>query len=118
MSGQARKCKLYKLMGIPAIVGCQIILQDSEVFEMLNLAQELGVEELRAACEDHVTSTLSVLNACTFLAAAMDIQDRAVGKYHICKCFYLRVGVYAQFIKYFVPMYPVLTNQQTNYVAN
>ena len=50
---------------------------------MLNLAQELGVEELRAACEDHVTSTLSVLNACTFLAAAMDIQDRAVGKLKI-----------------------------------
>jgi hypothetical protein len=58
------------------------MLQDSGVFEMLNLAQELGVEELRAACEDHVTTTLSVLNACTFLAAAMDIQDRAVGKYY------------------------------------
>lgn len=57
----------------------KIMLQDSGVFEMLNLAQELGVEELRAACEDHVTSTLSALNACTFLAAAMDIQDRAVG---------------------------------------
>ena len=61
---------------------CQIMLQDSGVFEMLNLTQELGVEELRAACEDHVTTTLSVLNACTFLAAAMDIQDRAVGKYY------------------------------------
>jgi hypothetical protein len=86
------------------------MLQDSGVFEMLNLAQELGVEELRAACEDHVTSTLSVLNACTFLAAAMDIQDRAVGKYDICKCFYL---LYAQFIKYFVHsgsnlMHPIL----------
>jgi hypothetical protein len=95
------------------------MLQDSGVFEMLNLAQELGVEELRAACEDHVTSTLSVLNACTFLAAAMDIQDRAVGKYHICKFFYLRVGIYAQFIKYFVhsdsnSMHPILTNEQTN----
>lgn len=55
------------------------MLQDSGVFEMLTLAQELGVEELRTTCEDHVTSTLSVLNACTFLAAAMDIQDRAAG---------------------------------------
>lgn len=46
---------------------------------MLSLAQELGVEELRATCEDHVTSTLSVLNACTFLAAALEMQDRSAG---------------------------------------
>ncbi|XP_075226146.1 serine-enriched protein [Lycorma delicatula] len=57
----------------------KIILQDNGVFEMLSLAQELGVEELRATCEDHVTSTLSVLNACTFLAAALEIQDRSAG---------------------------------------
>lgn len=73
---------LFKIIGFPRLC-CQIMLQDSGVFEMLNLAQELGVDELRAACEDHVTSTLSVLNACTFLAAAMDIQDRAIGKYHM-----------------------------------
>ena len=46
---------------------------------MLALAQELGVDELRNACEDHVTSTLSVASACTFLAAAMDIHDRTPG---------------------------------------
>lgn len=49
------------------------------VFEMMALAQELGVEELRTACEDHVTSTLSVASACTFLAAALDIQERVPG---------------------------------------
>jgi len=48
-----------------------IMLQDSAVFEMLTLAQDLGVEELKNSCEDHVTSTLSVLNACTFLAALL-----------------------------------------------
>lgn len=46
---------------------------------MLALAQELGVDELRNACEDHVTSTLSVPSACTFLAAAMNIQDKSPG---------------------------------------
>jgi len=56
-------------------------LQDGVVFEMLTLAQELGVEDLQNNCEEHVTSTMSVLNACTFLAAAMDIQDRASSKY-------------------------------------
>ncbi|KAJ3661926.1 hypothetical protein Zmor_006300 [Zophobas morio] len=55
----------------------KILLQDSSVFEMLALAQELGVDELRNACEDHVTSTLSVASACTFLAAAMNIQNRS-----------------------------------------
>lgn len=46
---------------------------------MMALAQELGVDELRIACEDHVTSTLSVASACTFLMAAMDIQERSPG---------------------------------------
>ncbi|XP_060535457.1 uncharacterized protein LOC132707569 [Cylas formicarius] len=57
----------------------KILLQDSSVFEMMALAQELGVDELRNACEDHLTSTLSVPSACTFLAMAMDIQDRSAG---------------------------------------
>lgn len=50
---------------------------------MLTLAQELGVEDLQNNCEEHITSTMSVLNACTFLAAAMDIQDRASSQYII-----------------------------------
>ncbi|XP_063363309.1 uncharacterized protein LOC134652082 [Cydia amplana] len=58
----------------------KLLLQDSGVFEMMTLSADLGVEDLRAACEDHVTSTLSVESACTLLAAAMDIQDRPGGK--------------------------------------
>ncbi|RVE51378.1 hypothetical protein evm_003933 [Chilo suppressalis] len=58
----------------------KLLLQDSGVFEMMTLAADLGVEDLRAACEDHVTSTLSVESACTLLAAAMEIQDRPGGK--------------------------------------
>ncbi|CAK1586549.1 unnamed protein product [Parnassius mnemosyne] len=58
----------------------KLLLQDSGVFEMMTLAADLGLEDLRAACEDHVTSTLSVESACTLLAAAMEIQDRPGGK--------------------------------------
>lgn len=47
---------------------------------MMALAQELGVDELRSACEDHVTSTLSISSACIFLSAAMDIEERSPGK--------------------------------------
>ncbi|KAL9704128.1 hypothetical protein quinque_007646 [Culex quinquefasciatus] len=58
----------------------KIMLQDSKVFEMMTLAQDLGVEELKIACEEHVRTTMSVANACTFLAAVMEIQDKASGK--------------------------------------
>ncbi|KAG0423720.1 hypothetical protein HPB47_000506, partial [Ixodes persulcatus] len=60
---------LYVYMG-------KIHLQDSTVFEALALSHELGIEELRQNCEDHVTSTLSVHNACTFLASALAMEDR------------------------------------------
>ncbi|XP_059469186.1 uncharacterized protein LOC132192950 isoform X2 [Neocloeon triangulifer] len=55
----------------------KLVLQDSGVFEMMGLAHELGLEELRVSCEDHVTSTLAVANACTFLAAALDMHERS-----------------------------------------
>ncbi|XP_067122453.1 kelch-like protein 1 [Centruroides vittatus] len=57
----------------------KIVLQDSMVFETLAIAQELGVEELRLSCEDHTNSTLSIHNACTFLAAALDLEHRVPG---------------------------------------
>jgi len=44
---------------------------------MMMMAQDMGVVELRTACEDHVISTLSVDNACTFLTAVMDIHEKA-----------------------------------------
>lgn len=71
----------------------QIMLQDSGIFEMLGLAQELGVEELWRSCEDHVSSTLSPGNACALLTAALDAQERVLGKFYstrslICKFLY------------------------------
>lgn len=57
----------------------KIVLQDSAVFEIFSIAQELGIDELRLSCEDHVTNTLNVHNACTLLTAAMDLQERTSG---------------------------------------
>lgn len=54
----------------------KIILQDGGIFEMLGLAQEMGVEELWRNCEEHVSVTLSPNNACTLLSAAIDAQER------------------------------------------
>lgn len=59
----------------------KIILQDDHVFEMMTLAQDLGVEELKIACEDYVVSTLSVANSCTFLTAVMEIQEKSTGEF-------------------------------------
>ncbi|XP_037821832.1 uncharacterized protein LOC119610612 [Lucilia sericata] len=58
----------------------KILLQDSRVFEMMTLAQDMGCCELRSACEDHVIATLSVDNACTFLTAVMEIHEKAGAK--------------------------------------
>lgn len=52
----------------------------------MTLAQDVGIEELKAACEDYVVSTLSVTNACTYLAAVMEIQEKSTSmciKYNI-----------------------------------
>lgn len=56
------------------------MFQDARVFELMALAQDLGMDELKTACEDHVISTLSVANACTFFAAVMDIQGKLSGQ--------------------------------------
>nr|XP_046471679.1 uncharacterized protein LOC124213925 isoform X1 [Neodiprion pinetum] len=65
----------------------KIMLQDSGIFEMLGLAQELGVEELWRSCEDHVSSTLSPGNACTLLTAALEAQDNMPGGKSACSTF-------------------------------
>lgn len=57
----------------------QLQLHDSRLFEMITLAQDVGLDELKTACEDHVILTLSVTNACTLLMAAMDIQEKTSG---------------------------------------
>jgi len=59
----------------------QIILQDSGIFEMLGLAQELDIEELWRSCEEHVSATLSPGNACALLTAALEAQERVPGIY-------------------------------------
>lgn len=56
------------------------MLQDSAIFEMLGLAQELGLDELWRSCEEHVSATLSPGNACALLTAALEAQDRVPGK--------------------------------------
>ncbi|KAK0180222.1 hypothetical protein PV327_005887 [Microctonus hyperodae] len=65
----------------------KIMLQDSGIFEMLALAQELGVEELWRSCEEHVSATLSPGNACALLTAALDAQERILGGKGACSSF-------------------------------
>ncbi|GAB1866107.1 BTB/POZ domain-containing protein 9 [Camponotus japonicus] len=64
-----------------------IILQDSGIFEMLGLAQELDIEELWRSCEEHVSATLSPGNACALLTAALEAQERVPGGKAACSSF-------------------------------
>uniref|UniRef100_A0A336LJ79 CSON005639 protein n=1 Tax=Culicoides sonorensis TaxID=179676 RepID=A0A336LJ79_CULSO len=64
----------------------KIILQDSKVFEMMACAQDLGVIELRDACEEYVLSTLSVENAFLFLEASLEISNKLSSSAFIEKC--------------------------------
>ncbi len=58
----------------------QIMLQDSNVFEALACAHELGMDELKQSCEDHIRTTLNVHNACTFLPIALALVNRIPGE--------------------------------------
>lgn len=40
--------------------------------KLMTLAHDLGIEDLKAACEDNIISNLNVENACKFLLLAME----------------------------------------------
>lgn len=58
----------------------RIVLQVNNVFECLAIAHELGIDELRKHCEDHILSTLNIHNACIFLPAALELEARTTPK--------------------------------------
>lgn len=41
------------------------------------LAQDFGLDDLNVVCEEHVISIMSPTNACTFLSAALDIEEKS-----------------------------------------
>lgn len=45
----------------------------------MNIAHDLGLNDLKTACEDHVIATMSVDNACCFLTNALEIQEKVGG---------------------------------------
>ena len=53
----------------------QIILQDLSVFNVLAVAQELGLTDLQLSCEEHISATLSPGNACAFYSAALQMEQ-------------------------------------------
>lgn len=49
----------------------KVLLDDQNVFDVLGLCQDMNLEELKLFCEDHITLSLNVNNACTLLASAL-----------------------------------------------
>lgn len=61
----------------------QVVMSDSGVFEVHGVAHDLGLEELCQHCEDHIATTMTPHNACTFLMAALKMEQRTGGQcYH------------------------------------
>ena len=54
----------------------KVLLDDQNVFEMWTLCQDLNLEELRLFCEDHITRSLNVDNACALLASALAKEEQ------------------------------------------
>lgn len=65
---------------ITYVYTAKIILHDSKVFQIMIIANDLGLNDLKTACEDHVIATMSVDNACCFLTNALEIQEKVGGK--------------------------------------
>lgn len=56
----------------------KVLLDDQNVFEVWTLSQDLNLEELRLFCEDHITRSLNVDNACALLASALAKEDQLI----------------------------------------
>ncbi|KAL5290500.1 hypothetical protein ACFFRR_010083 [Megaselia abdita] len=57
----------------------KIVIHDSKVFEIMMLAHDMGLGELRNDCEEHVVSALTAENACTLLTTLMKMPEK-IGK--------------------------------------
>lgn len=55
------------------------MLNDAHLFEMMSLAKDIGLDELKTTCENHIISTLSVSNACNIMMAAMELHEKGSG---------------------------------------
>ena len=59
----------------------KVLLDDHNVFDMWSMCQDVNLEELRLFCEDHVTRSLNVDNACSLLASALAREERIGGAF-------------------------------------
>lgn len=55
----------------------QITIATDTVFQLLAVAEDFLIPELRTLCEHHLVENLSVSNACLFLNTAMEIKGGA-----------------------------------------
>jgi len=53
----------------------KVLLNDQNVFNVWSLCQDMNLEELKLFCEDHITRSLNVSNACSLLASALTKED-------------------------------------------
>lgn len=82
----------------------QVVMSDSGVFEVYGVGHDLGLEELCQHCEDHIATTMTPHNACTFLMAALKMEQRTGGEFRAQSYGFtllLLVGLYVAFSSFF-----------------
>ncbi|RWS14833.1 Serine-enriched protein-like protein, partial [Dinothrombium tinctorium] len=80
-----------ELRSIDFYITClQIILEDSNVFEVLAISYELGIDDLRQLCEEHIRNALCIHNSLLFLPLALELEKRIpeakCGRYFKDRC--------------------------------
>lgn len=61
-------------------------LVDENVFDILSIANGLGIEELASSAQDHILSTLKIDNAVSYLQNALRLQKSSLAAYLLEQC--------------------------------
>lgn len=59
---------------------CQIDFHDLDIFEMLAISLELGIEDLKVPCIEYFNNNLCFENACAHLAQSLNLDRRIKGR--------------------------------------
>jgi hypothetical protein len=61
----------------------KVTLTEETVFEVMSLAQCVGLEQLHQFTQNHVAASLNPLNACALFEAAVALEERTKGTVHL-----------------------------------
>lgn len=67
------------------IYTANITFHDSKIIEVLTIAHDFGMDDLKNLCKEHILSTMTVLNACNFLEDVINLHEGILDRQFINK---------------------------------